>query len=309
MFPHKVGSAWEVHTPAKLNLYLNVLGLRADGFHELETLLVPVRICDQLRWEDSPNPTATPFLRVRDLLEKGSISTAPLPTGADNLVCRATERLAQAAGIEPRGTFELTKRIPVQAGLGGGSSNAAAALLLANAAWGIGYSRRRLAELAAEVGSDVPFFLNSGAAVCRGRGEIVEAVSSLPRMHFVVVKPPASLSTAEVFAQWEQQRNAATVERRSVADGLGRLVELLRSGALAQAGRWMVNRLESAAAAMSPWIDRLRHELAGQNFCGQLMTGSGSACFGLARSATQARRVARLLSGKDLGSVFATSSC
>ena len=312
MFPHKVGSAWEVQTPAKLNLYLDVLGSRADGFHELETLLVPVRICDQLRWEDSPNPTATPFLRVRDLLEIGSTSTTPLSTGADNLICRATERLAQAAGMEPRGTFELTKRIPVQAGLGGGSSNAAAALLLANAAWGIGYSRRRLAELAAEVGSDVPFFLNSGAAVCRGRGEIVEAVSALPRMHFVVVKPPASLSTAEVFAQWEQQRDAAadeTVERRSEAGGLGTLVELLRSGALAQAGQWMVNRLESAAAAMSPWIDRLRHELAGQSFCGQLMTGSGSACFGLARSATQARRVARLLSGKDLGSVFATSSC
>lgn len=315
MFPHKVGSAWEVHTPAKLNLYLDVLGSRADGFHELETLLVPVRICDQLRWEDSPNPTATPFLRVRDLLEIGSTSTVPLATGADNLVCRATERLAQAAGMEPRGTFELTKRIPVQAGLGGGSSNAAAALLLANAAWGIGYSRRRLAELAAEVGSDVPFFLNCGAAVCRGRGEIVEAVSALPRMHFVVVKPPASLSTTEVFAKWEQHSGAAagetdeTVERRSVAGGLGTLVELLRSGALAQAGRRMVNRLESAAAAMSPWIDRLRHELAGQSFCGQLMTGSGSACFGLARSATQARRVARLLSGKDLGSVFATSSC
>ena len=315
MFPHKVGSAWEVYTPAKLNLYLDVLGSRADGFHELETLLVPVRICDQLRWEDSPNPTATPFLRVRDLLEIGSTSTVPLTTGADNLVCRATERLAQAAGMEPRGTFELTKRIPGPAGLGGGSSNAAAALLLANAAWGIGYSRRRLAELAAEVGSDVPFFLNSGAAVCRGRGEIVETVSALPRMHFVVVKPPVSLSTTEVFAQWEQQRDAAagetdeTVERRSVASGLGMLVELLRSGALAQAGQWMVNRLESAAAAISPWIDRLRHELAGQSLCGQLMTGSGSACFGLARSATQARRVARLLSGKDLGSVFATSSC
>jgi 4-diphosphocytidyl-2-C-methyl-D-erythritol kinase len=117
------------------------------------------------------------------------------------------------------------------------------------------------------------------------------------------VKPPASLSTAKVFSQWKQQRDAA------VNSGLETLVELLHSGALAQAGRWMVNQLESAAAAISPRIDRLRYELAGQNFCGQLMTGSGSAYFGLVRSATQARRVARLLSGKDLGIVFATSSC
>lgn len=303
MFPHKIGSAWEIHAPAKLNLYLDVLGSRADGFHELETLLVSVRIYDQLRWEESSIPTAKPLLRIRNFLERSSISIPPLASGADNLVCRATERLAQAAGMEPHGTFELTKRIPMQAGLGGGSSDAAAALLLANAAWGIGYSRRRLAKLAAEVGSDVPFFLNYGAAICRGRGEIVEAVSALPRMHFVVVKPPASLSTAEVFSRWKQQPDAAATS------GLGSLVALLRSGALAQAGRWMVNQLEAAAAAISPWIDRLRYELAGQNFCGQLMTGSGSACFGLARSATQARRVARLLSGKDLGSVFATSSC
>ncbi len=309
MFPHKAGSAWEIDAPAKLNLYLDVLGSRADGFHDLETLLVPVRFYDQLRWVDSPNASSKPCLRIRNLPHVGSASTVPLTSGADNLVCRAVERLAQAAGREPHGTFELTKRIPMQAGLGGGSSNAAAALLLANAAWGIGYSRRRLAELAAEVGSDVPFFLDSGAAVCRGRGEIVQSVSALPRMHFVVVKPPASLSTAEVFARWDRQHDAAVVERRSAAGGLETLIELLRRGALAQAGRRMWNRLESAAGAISPWIDRLRFELSKHGFCGQLMTGSGSACFGMARSATQARRVARLLTGKDLGNVVATSSC
>lgn len=308
MFPHKADSAWEINAPAKLNLYLDVLGSRADGFHELETLLVPVRICDQLRWEDSSASTPEPRLRIRNLPQVGSDSTGPLAADADNLVSRATERLAEAAGMVPRGTFELTKRIPMQAGLGGGSSDAAAAMLLANAAWGIGYSRQRLAELAADVGSDVPFFLNSGAAICRGRGEIVEAVSALPRMHFVVVKPPASLSTADVFAQWEQQ-NDGDVVKRSVAGELGTLIELLRCGELARAGRWMANRLEVAAAAISPWIGRLQHELAKHNFCGQLMTGSGSAYFGLARSAIQARRVARLLSGKGLGNIVATSSC
>jgi 4-diphosphocytidyl-2-C-methyl-D-erythritol kinase len=216
-------------------------------------------------------------------------------------VLRAANRLAEAAGFEAHGTFDLCKRIPPQAGLGGGSSDAAAALVLANTAWGIGYSRERLIELAADVGSDVPFFLSGGAAVARGRGEIVERITGLPRLHFVVVKPPVGLSTAAVFGQWN--------ERSQSVGGLATLIELLRSGALAQAGRWMVNRLEAAAAALSPWIERVQTELAKQSFCGRLMTGSGSACFGVARSARQARRVARLLSGRDLGSIFATSSC
>jgi 4-diphosphocytidyl-2-C-methyl-D-erythritol kinase len=203
--------------------------------------------------------------------------------------------------MEPRGTFDLYKRIPVQAGLGGGSSDAAAALVLANAAWGIDYSRGRLVEVAKDVGSDVPFFLSGGAAVCRGRGERVQRVPGLPRMHFVVVKPPASLSTAAVFEAWK--------EEASSRGGVATLIELLRSGALSQAGRWRMNRLAAAAAALSPWIERILGELAKQSLCGRLMTGSGSACFGVARSAWHARRVARLLSGKDLGSVFATSSC
>lgn len=301
MFPHKIGSAWEVPAPAKLNLYLDVLGSRTDGFHELETLLVPVRIYDQLLWSASPGAGPGTSLRIRSLLQRDSPETAPINAGANNLVCRAAERLAQAAGIEPQGTFDLYKRIPVQAGLGGGSSDAAAALVLANAAWGIGYSRGRLIELAAGLGSDVPFFLGGGAAVCRGRGEQVQRVAGLPHLHFVVVKPPASLSTATVFGQWAE--NAAP------RGGLAALVASLHGGTLVQAGRRMVNRLETAAAALSPWIERILGELAKQSLCGRLMTGSGSACFGLARSAWHARRVARLLSGKDLGSVFATSSC
>jgi 4-diphosphocytidyl-2-C-methyl-D-erythritol kinase len=209
--------------------------------------------------------------------------------------------LAQAAGIEPQGTFDLYKRIPAQAGLGGGSSDAAAALVLANTAWGIGYPRERLAELAADVGSDVPFFLGDGAAVCRGRGERVQRVSGLPRLHFVVVKPPASLSTAAVFGAWKASG--------APPGGVATLIESLRGGALAEAGRRMANRLEMAAAALSPWIERILGVLAKQSLSGHLMTGSGSACFGLARSARHARRVARLLSGRELGSVFATSSC
>lgn len=298
MSPHQTGSAWEVYAPAKLNLYLDVLGSRADGFHELETLLVPVRIYDHLCWTDVPGP---PSLTVRSFLAPGLAPAEPLTSGPENLVLRAAQRLALAAGIAPHGHFELVKRIPSQAGLGGGSSDAAATLVLANAAWGLNYSREQLAELAADLGSDVPFFLAQGAAVCRGRGERVEPVSGLPRLSFVVVKPPASLSTAAVFRACQVAARPAGV--------LPRLIEGLREGAISEAARWMVNRLQSAAAGLCPWVERVQRELAKQSFCGHLMTGSGSACFGVARSARQARRVAQLLSGKDLGSVFATSSC
>jgi len=311
MFPRKVGSAWEVSAPAKLNLYLEVLGPRADGFHELETLMAPVRIYDQLRWTGSlpGQPAIAPgvTLRTRCGLPMGASEAGIFPSGdSKNLVLRAAELLARTAGVEPSGRFELYKRIPIQAGLGGGSSDAAAALLLANAAWGIGYSRRRLAELAAELGSDVPFFLTPGAAVCRGRGERLEPVAALPHLHFVVVKPKVGLSTADVFAQL---RDEARATARSSSARLKRLLEALGRGAVGEAGRLMTNRLESAAARLTPWIDRLRGEFARCGCLGHFMTGSGSAYVGVMRSARQTRSIACLLAGMDLGNVLATSSC
>ena len=294
MFPHRAGSAWEVFAPAKLNLYLDVLGLRTDGFHELETLLVPVRLYDQLRWT-----AATEFsLQIRSQLPPDGALGSP----SDNLVQRAAQHLAEAAGIQPHGSFELVKRIPVQAGLGGGSSDAAAALLLANEAWKIGYSRARLAELAADLGSDVPFFLQGTAAIGRGRGEILQPTTGLPRMHFVVVKPPVSLSTAEVFARCmpSEQIEPGRIEK---------LIGALRRGALSEAGGWMFNRLGTAAVTITTWMDRVIAALSEQGCRGCLMTGSGSACFGLLRTAREARRVAGVLSGKDLGNVLAVASC
>ncbi|MCH2113913.1 MAG: 4-(cytidine 5'-diphospho)-2-C-methyl-D-erythritol kinase [Pirellulales bacterium] len=315
MFPCKVGSAWEVVAPAKLNLYLDVLGGRPDGFHELETLMLPVRIYDSLRWTAaSPEENGVaPALRIRNLL---SGADAPQPDlGPGNLVLRAAESLARAAGIAPCGTFELIKRIPIQAGMGGGSSDAAAALLLANAAWGIGYSYERLASLAGELGSDIPFFLQSSAAICRGRGEQVEPVAGLPLLHFVVVKPPVGLSTAEVFSRWRRSSDQPATLRREterIETGdrpLSKLIASLRHGALAESGIWMQNALESAAAELSPWINRLRQVFAECGCYAHGMTGSGSATFGVMRSARQARRTAQLLATRRLGTVLVTASC
>ncbi len=307
MFPRKVGSAWEIFTPAKLNLYLEVLGPPVAGFHPLETLMVPVRIFDQLRWTE--NFSSGPKLQIRELLAKGDLLSGLVPTDGKNLVLQATSALARAAGVEPRGVFELVKRIPVQAGLGGGSSDAAAALRLANACWNIHYSPKRLSQLAAGLGSDIPFFLKSEAAICRGRGEQVEPVAGLPRMHFVLVKPPVGLATPEVFGRLERGELMNTEQAAVSSARLTLLIEALRRGALAEAGRWMVNRLEPAARQLTPWIARLRSVLAPYGCLGLLMTGSGTTYVAVMWSARQARRIARVLAGMNLGNVFATSSC
>ncbi len=310
MLPRKVGSAWEIEAPAKLNLYLEVLGPPAQGFHPLETLMVPVRIFDQLRWSPGVSQQMGASARSGCTLKianqaAGNSHCETLSANSDNLILQAANRLAQAAGVEPSGTFELVKRIPMQAGLGGGSSDAAAALLLANQGWNIGYSRQQLMTLAADLGSDVSYFLSSGAAVCRGRGERVEPVPGLPRLHFVVVKPPVGLSTAEVFSKLQFNKT----ESRHASTALTSLLESLRQGAISNAGRGMKNNLESAAEQLTPWIEKLRQAFAKCGCHAHLMTGSGSSYIGVMRSATQARIAARRIASMDLGDVFATTSC
>jgi 4-diphosphocytidyl-2-C-methyl-D-erythritol kinase len=317
MFPRKAGSAWEIDAPAKLNLYLEVLGPPSEGFHPLETLMVPVRIYDQLSWSSGlpelskasqatkSSQTLRCSLQVRNLSTSGNPVCEPLSTAADNLVLRAAHRLAEVAGVEPFGQFELVKRIPMQAGLGGGSSDAAAALLVANEGWGVGYSRQRLMQIAADIGSDVPYFLTSGAALCRGRGEIIEPVAGLPRLNFIVVKPPIGLATSEVFSKLQFD----DCETRDPSHALSMLLKSLRQGAISEAGCWMKNRLESAAEQLTPWIGRLRQTFTKFGCHAHMMTGSGSSYVGIMRSARQARRVARQIACMKLGTVYATASC
>lgn len=312
MFPRKVGDAWEIQAPAKLNLYLEVLGRRDDEFHSLQTLMVPVRVYDQLRY--SPDPDRQLALRVRNLLPQPQAADL-LGSNDDNLILRAARLLGAKAGIVPNGTFQLVKRIPVQAGMGGGSSDAAAALLLVSRAWNLNYTREQLAPLAAELGSDVPFFLGSSAAVCCGRGELIEPIDRLPKMHYVIAKPPQGLSTAEVFGCLPSVDQPTTARESHSNRSLHHLIQSLQRGAIVQAGRWMTNRLEDGAAQLAPWLTRLRELFASIGCLAQFMTGSGSAYVGVMRSARHARQMSQRLqslimkNGFELGQVFATSSC
>jgi len=229
------------------------------------------------------------------------------PPDESNLVARAIRLLALASGAELRGRFTLLKRIPPQAGLGGGSSDAAAALLLANAAWKLNYPLERLAGLAAGLGSDVPFFLADYSAVCRGRGEQIEPVSGVPRLDVVILKPPGGVSTASAYralAADQYSDTAASDSRRRVTA----LVSDLRQGKLAQAARRLSNRLQGAAVGMCRWLEEVGAVFDSLSCYGHQMSGSGSAWFGVMRSARHARWAAGVLTSRSLGTVIATST-
>ena len=301
-----------VQTPAKLNLFFEVLEKRRDGYHEIETLMAPVDLFDSLCFEEDfsgqvkldcrrvvgpksgtgsdsrrPDPDATGFVAVTGLVA--------VPLGAANLAVRAVELLRERAHVRRGATMRLVKRIPIAAGLGGGSSDAAAALVAANEAWNLGWTRPRLAEVAAELGSDVPFFLGDGPAICRGRGERIEPIAGLGSPHFVVIRPPAALATADVYG---------VCEPASRPRPLAPVLDALRQGDWSRTGRLLFNRLESAAKTLCPWIEKTEDALRREDCLGYLMSGSGTCCFGLCRHARHARHVARRLQATGVGTVY-----
>lgn len=300
-----------VQTPAKLNLFFEVLARRGDGFHEIETLMIPVGLYDTLFFQEDPSgqielrcdralaPVAAEKVDPEGALPEG-IEVGGLPEGHENLVWRAVELLRRRVGVEFGATLRLVKRIPTAAGLGGGSSDAAAALMAANQGWGLGLSPAELSLTAAELGSDVPFFLAGGPAICRGRGERVEPTATAGTLHFVVARPPGGLATASVYG-----RCRPAVKPREA----GPMAEALARGDIKRIGRLLFNRLQPAAMELSPWIRQLQQQFAGEDFLGYGMSGSGTSYFGLCRHARHARRIARRLEANGAGSVFVVRSC
>lgn len=302
----------EVVTPAKVNLFFEVLARRADGYHEIESLMAPVEVFDtvflrdasQSLADDGREPVVAECAWVAGLQRTKSavsepagqaIAFEPLPIGKENLAVRAVELLRNRSGTNRHAVVRLTKRIPAAAGLGGGSSDAAAALVAANIAWDLNWSRAKLSELAAELGSDVPFFLHSGPAVARGRGEQIDPVGRFGRLHLVVVRPPEGLSTAEVYRACRPSSSPRRIEP---------LLAALRRGDVRQLGQLLHNVLQAAARGLSPWIDRLEHEFAELDCLASQMSGSGTSYFGICRSARHASRVAGYLRSRRLGYVF-----
>jgi 4-diphosphocytidyl-2-C-methyl-D-erythritol kinase len=264
-----------VWAPAKVNLFLEVIAKRADGYHEIASLLVAVSLFDRLEFKEDATGNITL-----------TCDQAELDCGPGNLVCRAARLLQQHTGSTRGAAITLDKRIPVAAGLGGGSSDAAATLAGLNQLWDLGLSGQDLSVLAREIGSDVAFFLASPAAWCTGRGEITTPLALAQTLWFVLVCPEQGLSTAEVYRQ---------VAIPSRPENGTEIRKALAAGDVVEIGRRLNNRLRDAAfalcPALAPWLDRL----AAFGPAGQAMSGSGSSLFALCHDERQARVMAREL--------------
>jgi 4-diphosphocytidyl-2-C-methyl-D-erythritol kinase len=285
MLVRPIAGGVEVLAPAKLNLFLEVLGRRPDGYHEVETLMVAVSLYDTLTFRDEPSGALC--LRCSD---------PSLPVGKDNLVIQAADRLQAATGCSRGARIELTKAIPTQAGLAGGSSDAAAALVGLDRLWNLRIPAQRMDSLAAELGSDVPFFNHVPAAVCRGRGERVEALPLKETYHFVLVCPPVGSSTADVYGRLTPPERPRPIRP---------VLEAWAQGGSAQLGRSLFNRLQPIAEALQPELSRVGDALLnlGPVLDGSSMSGSGSAYFGLCRNSAAARHAAEIHQPLGLGSV------
>ena len=307
MFVYRAADCVLVISPAKINLFLEVIARRADGFHEIETLMGAVTIFDTL--EFIPRDDGELRLTCRwagGIRARGSrpVKTparlschqplGDLPEGDQNIVYRAVSSLRERSGSCRGADIRLTKRIPSAAGLGGASSDAAGALVAATVAWGLQWPLPRLAELAAELGSDIPYFLAGGWARCRGRGERIEGERG-SRLHIAVVRPKTGLSTREVYGRCRPPAVPRGASPLRVGLGRGNW-RAIRSG--------MFNRLAEAAGELDPSPGRLCEKLIRLGCIAGQMSGSGSSCFGICRSARHARRVTAYARSLGLGEAY-----
>jgi 4-diphosphocytidyl-2-C-methyl-D-erythritol kinase len=234
------GSQRFVRAFAKVNLTLDVLGRRADGYHELASVMQTVALADTLAFRALPDGDLEFFCDVTEL------------NGPENLVCRAVQLVREATGCQRGVRIELRKGTPAQGGLGGGSSDAASTLLALNEWWRLGLGQEELLALAARLGSDVPFFVLGGTALVEGRGERVAPLPDLPGHWVILLKPPVNVSTPVAF------RALAPVDYTS-GEATASLVAALQSaGQAGQAGvlqaEYLVNALETCVLQLYPEV-------------------------------------------------------
>ncbi len=276
--------AVRVRVPAKINMHLGVGPVRADGYHELTTVFHAISIYDEVSARRGDRLTLT---------MEGE-GTGELPVDESNLVLRAARALAAATGSPAHARLHLRKQIPVAGGLAGGSADAAAALVACDALWGTGLPRDQLAEIGAEVGSDVPFLVLGGTALGTGRGEILSPVLVRPvTWHWVLAVADAGLSTPEVYRHLDELR-AAGKAQPPLPDP-DELLTALRQKSPEVLADCLANDMQVAALALRPsLVETLDAGAKGGALTG-FVSGSGPTCIFLARDASHARALAGAL--------------
>lgn len=271
--------------PAKLNLHLSVGPVRTDGFHDVTTVYQAISLFDEV------TATASPRLSISVRGE----GEGEVPLDEDNLAMRAALAVAELTGCRPVGRLAIRKAIPVAAGLAGGSADAAAALLACDALWGTALDRATLLDLAAGLGSDVPFALTGGTALGTGRGERLSPVLAAGRWHWVLAVAAGGLATPEVYRELDRQHDGRAPS--TTPEPLDTVMNALRSGDPATLGPALGNDLQPAALALRPDLRRTLGAGAELGAAGCIVSGSGPTCALLAASAEDALRLAAQLAG------------
>jgi 4-diphosphocytidyl-2-C-methyl-D-erythritol kinase len=273
----------QVIAPAKINLLLRVLGRRSDGFHEIETLIAPISLCDEIKIDRRPGKQEIAF-RCDD---------PSVPKGEDNIVVRAANVFFEETEVSSGVSIVLKKRIPHGAGLGGGSSDAASTLLVLNDLFETNLPREALAKMAERIGSDVPFFIFQSAAVCKGRGELVSPTRLRGRLSVLLLKPEFGVPTQWAYSQWRDSREISGVSY----------------AAQEFAEQTFMNDLERPVFEKFVFLTQLKMWLLKQPEVGAaLMSGSGSTVFAVILDNTDVDRLAKRAKA-ELDSGLWTCAC
>ncbi len=285
--------ALQLRSPAKINLYLNVLFKREDGFHEIETLFERISLYDTLSFSKAPADIAL------------STDAKNLPTGSDNIIFKTAALLKNRFKVAEGIRIRLAKRIPVSAGLGGGSGNAATTLLALNRLWKLKLSQTQLLRIASELGSDVAFFvLKTTNAIGTGRGEKLKKISlRAPKRWYCLVKPPFGISTQEAYAGLSRLRLTQP------STDVKMLIRSIQKGDAKSLAGLLNNSLELVLNKRVIEINKIKDKLVLNGAKVALMSGSGSSVFGLFDSKPKAEWAARKLRKENKAwQVFVASS-
>ncbi len=276
---------------AKINLGLDVVRRLPNGYHEVRMIMQTVGICDVLTFTKA---------------EEGIILQADheeLPTDGNNLICKAAKLLLEDAGITGGVRITLEKHIPIAAGMAGGSTDAAAALLGINELYEIGYDMDKLKELGVKIGADVPYCIQGGTALAEGIGEILSVLPTPPACHLVIAKPDINVSTKFVY----ENLRANELESHPDIDGM---IEALNQGDLKGITDRLANVLETVTVPAYPIIDDIKQIMLTEGAEGALMSGSGPTVFGIFTDVTKAEQAAQKITDAELAKqVFVTEFC
>jgi 4-diphosphocytidyl-2-C-methyl-D-erythritol kinase len=262
--------------PAKINLMLDVLHKRPDGFHEVEMVMTMIDLADRLEMSEQRRDT------IIITSQAGYI-----PLDEKNLAFQAARLIKERYDVKKGVHIHLDKKIPVAAGLAGGSSDAAATLRGLNRLWELNIPQQELLALGAELGSDVPFCVTGGTALATGRGEVLTPIPNPPQCWVIVAKPPINVSTAEVYGRLRSEQ----IQHHPSAE---RMVEALSQGSFQLMCQSLGNVLEEVTLKMHPEVQQLKEGMLKLGADGALMSGSGPTVFGLV---SKESKVARIYNG------------